>query len=164
MLQLSAIRPNGKLLLAPAVATTATACSKTTDPASPLASTGSEIVSHKTHVCNKPVNPSTLPSLPASNGLVPHKTEGFDEGHLHRALPIHGLPLEEKPHINNTRLVKQVMQPNHQCEEHSMAKARKKAKNWILSFLVLSISPQEISAQTNHQCWNQLKKHVNWLH
>jgi len=108
-----------KITTSTAVATTATACSKTTNPALPLTSTGSEITSHKTHVHNKPANPSALPSLSVSNSSIPYMTEGFDEGHLHHALPICGLPLEEKPHINNTRQVKQVMQSNHQCKEHS---------------------------------------------
>jgi len=102
------------------VAMTAAANSKTTNLALLFASTRSEVAFHKTHVCNKPANLSAQPSLPMSKGPIPYKTEGFNEDHLHCALPICGLPPEEQPHIYNTRHMKQEVQPSHQCEAQFM--------------------------------------------
>ncbi len=110
-----------KITTGTAVAATAPASSKTTDPASLLTSTESEETVHKTHVRNKTANLSAPPSLPTSQGSIPYKTEGFDEGHLHRASPIRGLPPEDKPHTDTTGHVKFAVQPNQRSEEQATA-------------------------------------------
>jgi len=53
--------------------------------------------------------------------LHSYKTEGFDEGHLHHASPIHGLPPEDKPHSYTTGHVKSAVQWNHWSEEQATA-------------------------------------------
>jgi len=116
-----------KITLCTAVAMTAPASSKPTNLASLLTSTRSEVTFHKTHVHNKTANISALPSLPMSQGSIPYKNKGFDEGHLHCALPICGLPPEEKPHTYTTGHVKQAVQPNHQCKEQVMVTQVSKA-------------------------------------
>jgi len=110
-----------KITMGTAVAATAPALSKTTDPALLLTSTKLEETLHKTHVCNKTANLSAPPSLPLSQGSIPYKNKGFDKGHLHRALPIHSLLPEDKPHTNTTRHKKFAVQPNQRSEEQAMA-------------------------------------------
>jgi len=68
-----------KITTSTAVAMTAAANSKATNPAILPDSTGSEATFHTTHVCEIPENTSTPPSSPMSNGPISYMTKGFDK-------------------------------------------------------------------------------------
>jgi len=85
-----------------AVSTTAGTSSNTTDPASLFASTGPEATFHTIEVCKNLANPSANVTPQPSTNLTPYKTTGFDEGHLHHALPVWGLLLKENSTIDKT--------------------------------------------------------------
>ncbi len=95
-----------KITTSTAVAMTAAANSKATNPAILPDSTGSEATFHTTHVCEIPENTSAPPSSPMSNGPISYMTKGFDKGHLHCALPICSLLPKENTHTYNTGKVR----------------------------------------------------------
>jgi len=109
-----------KITMGTAVAATAPALSKTTDPALLLTSTKLEETLHKTHVCNKTANLSTPPLLPMSQGSIPYKTKGFDEGHLQLCFTNLWSSARGQAHTN-TGHKKFAVQPNQQSEEQAMA-------------------------------------------
>jgi len=89
-----------------AVAMTASATSAATDPALLPASTGSEATFQTTPVRSKTENISAKPLSSKTKASIPYTTAGFDEGDLHCALPIQGLPPEDTLHSKNAKEVR----------------------------------------------------------
>jgi len=89
-----------------AVATTASATSAATDPAPLPTYKGSEATFQTTNIRSTPENISAklLPSK--TKAPIPYTTAGFDEGDLHRASPIRGLPPEDILHSDNAKEVR----------------------------------------------------------
>jgi len=95
-----------------AVAMTASATSAATDPALLPASTGSEATFQTTPVRSKTENISAKPLSSKTKAPIPYTTAGFDEGDLHRASPIRGLPPEDTLHSKNAKEDTQFIKEN----------------------------------------------------